>query len=324
MTRARSMRLAALAGLVPVILIGINLAVRGLGIADRWWHVPLVMMLFWAGTALVAFLVLRCWAAFGPGGVSALARLQAGHPDWPHRDEFRVRYHPDTGLPEVDWQEGWHVAPRRCLVKEDAGTGELLFICVDPRPAGWMVDPGWWTWCWVMAAALALPLLAMLIRLQSYRYGDDTPPLMVFMGVMFFEMLGLMIYVLVLMARRRWRLVMGKPVEAGRIFSGPWLALEGFLMSDERMLYGKGERDKDGRELPTNRVLLAVFGLAAPRFEVSNYRWSAETMTELNRVLNLEFVAKRAEHVARFSARTGMSEAKTSVGTASDIPQQLD
>lgn len=324
MTNRRAFGIAALVGLLPIVVIVINLAARWADFVAELWHIPLVMGLYWSVTTALAFVVLRVAGGVAPHLMSRLALLLTGHPDWPRPGEFRVRSDPETGLPIVEWCEEWQTAPRRCFVHQDVGTGELLFACQDPRPSAWSRPTASWSAYAILATCAAVPLLAMALRTQSYRYGEEMPPLLVFLGMLMLELVALAIALGTKAVHRRWQLVKGQAPSDGRTLAGPWLALEGFLLSDEKALYGKAARDKDGRELPTNRVLLAVFGLTVPRFEVSNYRWSADTMSELNRVLNLEFIAKRAEHVARLNIGESVLSPKAEQKPGSDIPQRLD
>ncbi|MEQ1716178.1 MAG: hypothetical protein ABL907_09370 [Hyphomicrobium sp.] len=318
----RRLRIASLVGLLPVAIIIVNLAMRGKDLVGEAWHVPAIMMLYWGVTTFLAFGVISLGAWLAPGAIARWSLLLEGHPDWPRPDEFRTEIDAVTGLPAVNWIEGWQTAPRRCFIHEDVRTGELLFACTDPRPAAWWEPAVRWHGYAVLAAAVAVPIMALLMRAQTYRYGEEMPPLLVFLGVLMLELVVVAIVLGIKGLHRRWMLAIGHGFDEGRTLVAPWAALEGFLLSDEATLYGAARQNRDsGRN---NRVLLAVFGLAAPRFEVSNHSWSADTMAELNRVLNLEFIAKRAEHIARYLSHRDGRDGDPHRGAQDEgVPQRL-
>lgn len=318
----RRLWIAALVGLLPVATITVNLAVRGKDLVGEVWHVPVIMGLYWGVTASLAFGVISLGAWIAPGVMARWNLLLEGHPDWPRPDEFRTEIDAATGLPVVTWIEGLQTAPRRCFIHEDVRNGELLFACTDPRPAAWREPAARWHGYAVLAAAVAIPIMALLVRAQTYRYGEEMPPLLVFLGVLMLELIVLAIMLGIKGLHRRWMLASGHGSDQGRTLGAPWAALEGFLLSDEASLYGVARHSRDGGR--NNRVLLAVFGLAAPRFEVSNHRWSADTMAELNRLLNLEFIGRRAEHIARYSSLRDGREGDPHRGAQDGgVPQRL-
>lgn len=322
MSIGRRFRIAALVGLLPVAIIIVNLAIRGNDLVVEAWHVPVIMGLYWGLTTVLAFGVISLGAWLAPGAIARWNLLREGHPDWPRPDEFRTEIDAVTGLPVVTWIEGWQTAPRRCFIQEDVRTGELLFACTDPRPASWRERAVSWHGYAVLSAAVAIPLMALLVRAQTYHYGEEMPPLLVFLGVLMLELVVVAIVLGVKALHRRCMLASGHSSDQCRTLGAPWAALEGFLLSDEATLYGAARQSRDGGR--NNRVLLAVFGLAAPRFEVSNHRWSADTMAELNRVLNLEFIAKRAAHIARYSSLRGRTDTDKHDGAqVGGVPQRL-
>lgn len=322
MSIGRRFRIAAMVGLLPVAIIIVNLAIRGRNLVGETWHVPAIMGLYWGVTTVLAYGVICAGAWIAPGVMARWNLLREGHPDWPRPDEFRTEIDAVTGLPVVTWIEGWQTAPRRCFIHEDVRTGELLFACTDPRPAAWRGPAVRWHGYAALAAAVVIPLMALLVRAQSYRFGEEMPPLLVFLGVLMLELVIMAIWLGVKGLHRRWTLASGHVSDEGRTLGAPWAALEGFLLSDEATLYRAARQNKNsGRN---NRVLLAVFGLAAPRFEVSNYGWSADTMAELNRLLNFEFIAKRAEYIAQYSLLRNRPDSDGYDGAqAGGVPQRL-
>lgn len=282
-------------------LIGLAIPAFVLSNAFGRAHVQELNLLLLALVTLIGWVMATgiVWCVLGV--VRSVLRLAAPHPDWPARGEFRVR-HDAAGLPIVEWLEHALHPPRRVWIERDPQTGEFLFCTRDWL--GHIEEPGWIKTALMMAVMAALPIAAMLLRWRDYRYGDELPPMMAFMAVLMLEVMALLVYVAVCAVRQRMALLAGGGNTHGATRRAPWAALQGFLMSDERALYGKGGKDASGRDLPTNAVLLAEFGIAAQRFEVSNYNWSVNAMAELARVLTLEFIARRSEYVARCGARS--------------------
>lgn len=227
---------------------------------------------------------------------------------WPEKGEVRVSHDPDTGLPIIEWLEYQLSSPQACFAAPDA-QGVPQFIVCDAGSARMMENrhtrPGLDVRSHVLLICVAfcvLPLVMAYHRSLSYRFGDDTPPLMVFLGVFFLQAILVAIGVFAYGVWRAIQMRRGAKVPIAETFSSrPWSQLQGFRISDERAEYGHIERDKEGREVQPSSMLMADFGNAAPPMVVTGYNWALNMTEELRRVLTHEFIDRREEYLSRMA-----------------------
>lgn len=232
---------------------------------------------------------------------------------WPVQRQFRVQ-HDENGLPAVDWLEHQLTSPQACFASVGEN-GIPMFVACDVgsvRRSRWKsASPGFWG-VLAIAAFFALPAIAMFLRTQDYRYGDDTPPMMVFVSVMFMQIFiafaGFLLFAL-------WRLIKmkrGSATPATEEFtSAPWAQLQAFIVTNERAMSGVAEKDENGKDIEPSPVLLAHFGGDRGPIVVTAYHWSPAAMEQLHGILTREFIDRRADYLERMNsaARAARNEA---------------
>jgi hypothetical protein len=223
------------------------------------------------------------------------ADFEYGMPRVPEDGEIRVRY-ASQGLPIVEWLEGEGV-PHVCYVA--VRNNKPLFV-------SWQNDSNRYgvgstliarTTKAVFSVATGLSLLMLLIVLLLESRRDWPTAGQVILGglvnvvfLSFFLMFPVGWWVKRQIAQE---MKAGADWGKGRLKVGPWAELSEFSVE---------QRSPDNVPRHDYVEILAGFGSGGSSFPVSLHNWSEHGRAELHRVLMLEFIEQREEHLKRIAA----------------------
>lgn len=204
----------------------------------------------------------------------------------------------DNGLPVVHWVEGSWAQRfyRTSFIERDAQSGEMAFVheCVDEL-SGLLgiavgIAAGIGT---IIVAGLVLIVIANALQLRAGTAFDVVTAVLYLSGIGAGIIVG--------RKAKAWFAAKGYGRTVHRD-AAPWAALEGFTVTDDQTYFGKA-RQKDGKPVQPQPVVLAYFGPSTSPVCVSYDNWAQSMIGEIHRTLTHEFIARRGDHLDRVAAQ---------------------
>lgn len=203
-----------------------------------------------------------------------------------------------NGLPVVHWVEGSMAQRffRTSFIERDAQSGEMSFVheCVD-EVSGLLgivvgIAAGLGT---VVVAGLVVIFIANVMQLRAGTAMDVATAMLYLIGIAAGVIIG--------RKAKAWFAAKGYGRTVHRD-AAPWAALEAFTVTDDQTYFGKA-RQKDGKPVQSQPVILAYFRPPASPVCVSYDNWAQSMIAEIHRTLTNEFIERRSDHLNRMAGQ---------------------